>query len=268
MLMSPEKEPKVDSKSQKQKIILGIIVLIVLGVAWQMLGGKSGGDATITPSPTAPGTRAMGAAPGMNQTPGASTQQVQAQPQEVQTPKTAPIQANVELLRLQQQTQADYIASINKLQMLKLQREIDETKTAIATAELNRMTAEKNIADLITSKENLNGGGEMGPIGGSPAGPMGGSGNPLSNFGAPATTTTTMVIAPHQKEIPLTTYDLMSVAYQGHGWNAILGNGKDFKTVSVGDQLEDGSVVTSITRQGVTLKRDNKSRTLTMQTSL
>lgn len=274
--MSPEKEPKA-SKSSKQKIILGIIVLIVLGVAWQMLGLKGGSESTITPSPTAPGAKPMtGASPsgGMAaNTPGMQGQTA-AQTQELATPKASSIPVNMELLKLQQQTQADYLASINKLQMLKIQREIDETKTAIANAELNRMTAEKNIADLITSKEGMGGGGEMGPIGagGSPTGPTGGF-NPL---GMPQTTTTTTTTPATvgipanrmPKEAPLTTYSLMSVAYQGNRWNAVIGEGKIYKTVTVGDTLDDGSVVTSINRQEVILKRDNKPRTLTLETSL
>jgi hypothetical protein len=265
--MAPEKSLK-DAGNQKQKVMIAIVVIVVLIVIWQVMGMKSGGGATapaITATPGGAANNGMktpGSPSGMSAAGGGAMGQMGAQAaapmlstSELSQPRPMPVQTNTEILKLQQQTQADYIASINKLQMLKIQREIDETKTAIATAELNRMTAEKSIADLITSKENMPGNIDM---------------PPQIN---PTTVSTTTVVAPAPMPVmpqqpQLIPYTVSSVSFEGRKWTAILTNAGKTNTVVVGDVLEDGSIVTGITRNSVTLKRDTKVRTLTISSSI
>jgi type IV pilus biogenesis protein PilP len=239
--------------------MIGVIILVLGVVAWQLFGGSGGGSSTPTPTPTPTGKmNASGAGPSMAGG-GMGMQTPQAvPPPEMTQPKPAIVPVNTEILKMQQQTQADYLASVSKLQMLKIQKEIDETKTAIANAELSRMTAEKSIADLITSKES-SGGSDMGPIGGMPSSPFGSP--------PPASTTTTTpqanpIVVQAVPQIPMVKYNVLSVAYLGHKWTAVLGLDGKTMTVNVGDTLDDGSMVLSISRNKVLLKRDNKSRAL------
>jgi type IV pilus biogenesis protein PilP len=201
--MSPEK-PSKNAGNQKQKIMIGVIIVVMAFVGWQLFG-SSGGS-----------------------------------------------------------------ASVNKLYMLKIQRDIDETKTAIANAELSRMTAEKSIADLITSKEN-SGSSDMGPIGGMPSSPFG---NPPPASGPSSSNSSTSpasimggapppsIVVQAVPQIALVPYKVLSVAFQGHKWSAVLGLEGKTMTVTVGDLLEDGSTVASIARNKVILKRDNKNRAI------
>ncbi|MES2218921.1 MAG: hypothetical protein V4501_10985 [Pseudomonadota bacterium] len=258
--MSPEK-PTKNAAAQKQKIMIGIIVVVMLVVAWQLFGGGGGSAPAPTPTPTVANKPMTGSpGPSMAGGTGMPAPQVTAAPEMTQ-PKPAIIPVNAEILKLQQQTQADYLASVNKLQMLKMQREIDEAKTAIANAELSRMTAEKSIADLITSKESGGNSADMGPIGGMPSSPFG---NPPQATTTTTTTTNPSIVVQAVPQIPVVPYNVLSVAYQGHKWSAVLGLDGKTMTVNVGDLLEDGSTVTSISRNKVTLKRDNKSRTLSV----
>jgi hypothetical protein len=265
--MSPEK-PTKNAGNQKQKIMIGVIIVVLAFVAWQLFGSSGGGGSAPPPQPTAANKSA--GAPMNSGMP--SAQNGAAPPPEMTQPKPAVVPVNNEILKLQQQTQADYLASVNKLQMLEIQRRIDETKTAIANAELSRMTAEKSIADLITSKEN-SGGGDMGPIGGMPSSPFGNppSSSPPVNTSTTVTTSIVPASAPPPSivvqavpQIPVVAYKALSVAYQGHKWSAVLGLDNKTMTVSVGDLLEDGSTVASISRNKVVLRRDNKNRAISV----
>ena len=272
--MSPEK-PTKNTNAQKQKIMIVAIVVIVGAMGWLMFGGggSSSGDVS---SPTAGSNMAMNNGSkslpnnsnmgGMNNT----TANTNAPAPEMMTPKPAMLSINSEILKVQQQSQADYLQSVTKLQMLKIQREIDETKTAIAAAELSRMTAEKSIADLITSKEG-SGGGDMGPIGGQPSSPYGspppfvsqsnnsGGGNGNSNGATSAAVASPVsMLLPQEPIIP---YALLSVVYNGK-WRAVLSNNGKKISVKVGDVLEDGSTVSTITKNGLVLARDKKQRAL------
>ena len=264
--MSPEK-PNKNAGNQKQKVMIGIIVVIFLGLAWVMFGGGgSGSTPAPTPNPVAAnGPKPMSGGPQMSAPNGMPIAMTPAAAPEMSQPKPAILPVNNEILRLQQQTQADYLQSVNKLQMLKIQQSIDETKTAIATAELSRMTAEKSIADLITSKESSGGGGDMGPIGGSPSSPYG-SPPPFVSNTAPSNPVASVPSAPSMvpsvPQVPMTPYTVLSVAYNGHRWSAVLAAMNKTMNVRIGDTLEDGSVVTSISRNEVTLRRENKSRSI------
>ena len=59
-------------------------------------------------------------------------------------------QREMELLAQQKQIEAKYIAALNELQALRLEREIAETNKAIIDAKLGTITAQKNIIDLIS----------------------------------------------------------------------------------------------------------------------
>jgi hypothetical protein len=211
--MSPEKQTK-DAGSQKQKIMIVAIIVVVLFVAWQVLGLRGGGNnnAAITPSspsaPNAMGPKPMTAANGSSQmAPGISTPP----PAPAPTP-TAPQQvtlpaASTELGNSQSQAQTEYVNALNRLQLLKVKREIDETETAIATAELNRMTAEKSIADMILAKQQAAAAAqEVAPV-------------PPPSTVAPTNAPPPPIMQPRQPEVA---YTLQSVSYEGSKWSAVI----------------------------------------------
>jgi hypothetical protein len=260
--------------NKKQKIMIAVIVVIVLVILWQVLGGSGSGEST--PAPVAKGKQGGVPAMGANKPDGSGAMMSSGGAQPQQAPSTdntlrqAPVPINAELMKLQQQTQVDYIASVNKLEMLKIQRDIDETKTAIANAELSRMTAEKSIADLITSREN-SGGGDMGPIGGQPNSPFGNPPPPDVKTGSPTGALPTSLPPVTRAAPPPVTYNVVSVTYQGHRWAAIIapeGKSTSMSTVHVGDTLDDGSVVVAISRDGIMVKHDNKMRKIMIASTI
>jgi hypothetical protein len=265
--MTPEKQTKDPKAAQKQKVIIGIIVVVVLIALWQLIDtGGSSSVPTIAPTPvaSAPGKPAVGSA---MQAPSAGASMAAAPMAMPNAPAPASseirqekISATSDLTKPQQQSQTEFISSLNKLQLLKLQREIDETKTAIATAELNRMTAEKSIADLITKQA----------IVAQPAVDQFSSNSSAAS--APAPVPAAVAAAPAAvMDFP---YTVMSVAYEGRRWTAVVSGipagatAPKLYTVSVGDILPlDGSTVVTIDKQGITVKKNTSSRMISLTSS-
>ena len=148
--------------------------------------------------------------------------------------------------KLQQETQLKYITALNELQMLKVQREIAETKQAITSSTLANATAEKSITDLLTIQQ-------------MPA--QNAYVPPPPQQVAPAASVTENVPKMVQSfnEVP---YAVVSLTYKNNKWNAVLSYQEKFFSVGVGDTLPpDNSVVTSIDRNGLTLTgRDKNTR--------
>jgi pyruvate/2-oxoglutarate dehydrogenase complex dihydrolipoamide acyltransferase (E2) component len=231
---------------------------------WMFMGGGSSDDGGANQAFNTPPTQAQApAAPGMPGAPApaaAGGANAPAAPASgMAQPKQATVSNSAELTKLQQ-TQNEYIAALNKLQMLKLQRDIDEAKTAIATAELNRMTAEKNIADLITGTHEAAPGNSM-PPGMPPMTAEQEAAMAGKSIPAPAPTP-----APQQNaELQ---YTVLSVAY-GRKWTAVLSAQGKLYNVGVGDTLPpDGSKVIEIDKQGVTIKKGTTTRVLSITSAM
>jgi hypothetical protein len=268
--MSPGNQDK--GKNLKQKITIGIVVVVLGFVAWQAIGMFGGGGSSPAPAPTNVPNKSMSAnpqQPANNGSPAPVQQAAQGAPAAAptsgdNTPKQAPVLANAELLQLQQETQAKYIAALNELEMLKVQKSIAETKQAITTSTLATATAEKNITDLLTTQvsqmpSNNSLSNQYSPFASSGgAGDSGASPSPSAN-GAPAAPVPIKIIQPE------TQYFLQSVAYKSEKWSAVLMNGKNVFIVEVGDTLPpDGSIVTGIDKNAVTLSKDKVSRHIQM----
>jgi type IV pilus biogenesis protein PilP len=256
--MSPENQNKAGDTKKKITIVLVVVILGFVG--WQAMGLIGGGS---SPAPAPTPTKTMS-----NVKPSTSNGAPAGQPAmpapvaSDNTPKQAPVQANAELLKLQQETQAKYIAALNELEMLKLQKSIAETKQAITSSTLATATAEKSITDLLTAQVSQ----------------MPTSNNNLSNqyspFAAntPAQDSTSLgpngqngqaqpMPMPAKPNMPETQYVLQSVAYKSEKWTAAISVGKDVYNVVVGDTLPtDGSVVTGIDKNSVTLLKDKVTR--------
>jgi hypothetical protein len=278
--MTPENQTKDPAAAKKQKIIIVVIVAIVLLVLWQVLGIGGGESSTPAPSPVASAPAKPGA-PG-NAMQASASAPAMAMPAPAAAPdntlKQEKISVTSAVSTQQQQSQTEYVASLSKLQMLKLQREIDETKMAIATAELNRMTAEKNIADLITSKADVGTEGSLNgpssipmpptiiaPQSAAPANPVS-QGAPNGSTGGSSNNSNNNNNSNIVAELP---YTLLSVAYEGRKWAAVLSSSGKMFNVNVGDTLPlDSSMVVAIDKQSVTLKLKNKTRTLNISSTM
>jgi hypothetical protein len=242
--MPPEKPKRRDPK---QTVTLIAVVIVVLIVAWQVYGliaPEGGGSA---PAPAAsPTAAARGGAP-------TATAAGASPPPEMLQPKQAPVQVNTELLRLQQETEGKYIAALNELEMLKVQRQIAETKESITSATLATATAEKSITDLLTVQQM----------------PMANGSSYTSTAIAPASatpaSTTSTSTAPTPPPVPRTIaapeapYVLQSVSFKDQRWNAVLSLQDKMYSVTIGDTLApDESTVGSIDRNSVVLLDKNK----------
>lgn len=292
--MSPENQMQIGKfkTNPKQLATIGIMIVVVLIIIWQLMGLFGGGSSTTTvpAAPTKPaatskmnsmttaspnGAAPSATSPSPNTMPPTTPSMTPSPAEEVAapsdgTPKPAPVDsANATLLKLQKQTEEKYLAALNDLQMLKVQQAIAETNQAIATAKLTTVTAEKNITDLLTKPaENPYGAGQA-PASAAPS--MAGAPLPgmapatpsaLPSAGNPAVKVTAASVVP---DAP---YQVLSVSEQNGKWTAVLGlSGKMF-SISVGDSLPDQSVVIGINRQGVILEKDKKSRKVSMASML
>lgn len=225
------------NNKSRQKII--IIVLVVVGgfLAWQVFGMFGGGTSKEETKTEA------------NQPP---------PPPPMPTPKAAELpkapapmtQREMELMQLQQETEAKYLAAINELQMLRIQRDIAQTNKDIASAKLDTVTAQKNIVTLLTPDTNTNYSQRLTNPEQAAAPTPDNTGN--ANPNAP--------IAPAG-----VTYTVISVTeIQGH-WGAVVGVQGKLYSVHVGDVLPaDNSKVVSIDKSGVVLEKDGTKKTVSL----
>jgi type IV pilus biogenesis protein PilP len=150
----------------------------------------------------------------------------------------------MELMQLQQETEAKYVAALNELQMLKVQRDIAQTNKDIASAKLDTVSAEKNIVTLLTPETNNNYASRLtNPTQGVPTGP--GNGPPIP--------------------IVETAYTVISVTEIQGQWAAVIGAGGKLYNVHIGDVIpDDNSKVISINRGGVVLQKGETKRTVSL----
>ncbi len=248
----------------KQKITIAVIVVVVLIVIWQVVGilGGSSKQAAVAPaakpmSATSPNSASpQSGSPNMAMNPMMSPNNmpVPAAPQAPQNSQSsAPaVQVNPALLKLQQETEAKYIEAVNELQILKIRREIAETKQAISKSTLDTMTSEHKMSDLLVKPPAPGREDYANSLGGPNAGP---------NGMMVATTTTTTTTEP--------AYVLLSVSKQSQRWSAVLGNAGKLYSVTIGDTIPtDGSVVVSIDTDGVVLEKDGKKRRIAISSTI
>jgi type IV pilus biogenesis protein PilP len=174
-------------------------------------------------------------------------------PQPAQLPQVAkaPLSDREQaLMALQQETQAKYLAALNELQMLKVQKDIAETNKAIVTAKLDTVTAQKNMVDLLEPSKPVATQADY-------------SQNLVNPTGASAGVTPGGAAA---SSAPVDTYTVISVSHLQGRWNAVMGYQGKLMNVFVGDVLPaDGSQVTNIDKTGVTLKlKDGDTKKISM----
>lgn len=245
--MRSDKPQLTSLSTTRQKVTAGVFVIILLLVLWQVFGMFRGGSKTtaVTQTTTTAQSGKMSLGGPTHSTP-QSTELIKA-------PSPQMTQREMQLMQLQQETEAKYVAAMNELQMLKVSREIAETNQAIASAKLATVTAEKSIMNLlsVTVPEVSQGTYAKGLVG------------PVSS-GTPVTKTPPLlpVAQPQQPQVP---YSVISVTQLQSRWGAVLGAQGNLYNVSVGDILPpDGSKVISINKSGVTLQKDGTTRRISL----
>jgi hypothetical protein len=272
--MNSENQPKnrLDSMPTKQKVMIVVTVIVVLIVIWQVMGlfGNSSSvpPTTFAPAPTtnmaanAPGAGGMTPA-SQNVPPGAApiAQSVSTPQSAVMiAPREAPI-SKTPTQEEQDKVEKRYLKQLNDLEQLKIERQIEETNQAIATAKLATVTAEKSTAELLTKPavilpDSAYANQLVSPTRSGASVPEG----PPNEQIPPA---------PLEQIAPEVTYNVISVSMQFNKWTAVIGAQGKLYNVSVGDTLPlDGSIVSSINKNGVTLRKDNRTRKISMTTAI
>jgi len=255
---------KLSSMSSRQKITAIVLVVVLIFVGWELIdlfgGGKSETPVATTPTPAAqkqPGQMTVNGptgAPPARPSPQNPAMAAAQGPSEQPLLRETTVSVDSQILELQKKSEQIYVDQINQLQMLKLQREIAETNQAIASARLATVTAEKNVSDLLTRPSTPPTSQTQAYLASTSTGEMA---IPLPQTGQ---------IPPAPIEVP---YVVISVSMQLGRWNAVVGyQGKMFN-VSIGDVLPlDGSVVVSISKNGVMLVKNGKRRRVGILSSL
>lgn len=232
----------------KNKVTYGVVVIAVAVLGWfsyGMIFGESGEavpERMTKPNPDIP-------------KPAALNQMQSAQPvqQMKQQASAAPMtEREMQLMQMQQETQARYLAALNELQMLKVQKDIAETSKDISKAKLDMITAQKDTVDLLSPAK---------PVAGPDAYAKGldqAAFQHAADMAKAAKSNT--VTAPDTAE-----YTVISVSRLRGEWTAVIGAGGTLYNVRSGDVLAmDGSVVVAINRNGVMIEKDGKRTKLSM----
>lgn len=159
-----------------------------------------------------------------------------------------------QLLALQQQTEAKYIAAMNELQMLRVEKEIAVTNKEISAAKLDTIAAQKGIVELLAPPVKSEAETQ--------ASYAKGLEQPGSTQQPVISQTTTQQTA---QQAPEESYTVVSVSRLQGKWQAVLGAGGRLYHVSVGDVLgAAGTVVIAIDQSGVLLETNGKQRKVSM----
>src|SRR5579883_2504935 len=237
---------KLSGMTGRQKVTAAVFVVVVIIIIWQIKGLFSGGgtSATIPPAPQGPTTAMAPKPPGT-----AGVPQPAAMPPAAPAskPEAAAMSAReAELMKMQQETEAKYLAALNELQMLKVSKEIAETNQAIMKAKLDTVASEKSIMQLLapSTPQTPPQAYAQGLANGAPAAP-------------PSTATTVTSAEP--------SYTVISVTQLQYKWSAVLGYQGNLYSVSVGDVLpSDGSKVVSIDKSGVMLEKNGEKKKISL----
>lgn len=246
--MTMDKRQVLSGMTTRQKVTAVALILVVAFLVWQVFGMFRGTTTTTKTAAPANTTTAAGGAHGPNQPPMVVPQQAQL----IKPEPAPPTPREMELMKLQQETQAKYIAALNELQMLKVSREIAETNQAIVTAKLATVTAEKGIVDLLTAPAQPS----------TPAAYAQGLVNPT----ATAPITPTENAPPSSIQPPAeANYTVVSVSQLQYRWSAVLGYQGNLYNVMVGDVLPaDGSKVLTIDKSGVLLEKNGVKKKVSL----
>ncbi len=253
----------LSNMNSRQKLIAGVVVLVVIVLVWQLysiLGQGSGERTASKPAMAAsppPPQQAAQSQPAMIAQPAPAPKV----PQQAELPKPtvesmSPLE--VELMRLQQETQAKYLAALNQLQMLKIERDIAENNRAIMSARLSTVKDQKSIVDMLAPPQAV--ATSHSSYAQDLVGDINHSGKPSTTLSAAETMQRST-----QQENSDVKYVVISVSQLQNRWSAVLGYQGNLYNISVGDVLpSDGSKVISISSSGVVLDKDGEKKKISL----
>lgn len=268
MALENKMKEKMAQTTSRQKVIIAVMVVVVLIIIWQIVGLMGNGSSSSAPS-IQPTSKMDASKPGEQDMKNTSAEAAPSADQ-IKKPSSgsqvddslrqASIVNDPQFNRLQRMTEEKYVGKLNELEELRIQRQIAETNQAITAAKLATVSAEKDISDLLTKP--------------SPGSAMYSNQTvktsvdvtPPSAGEPPSEASKVVPIASPQEVVP---YKLMSVSMLLNKWTAIVSLQNTMFSVSVGDVLPpDGSVVTNINKNSVTLRKDGKSRKVSITASI
>lgn len=244
----------------KQKII-GLLVVILIGlIVWQVfeLFFKENNSPAI-PKPIANqsikttnlSSSTVSKNPANNTPPNANVPSPASVPVLVSAQTDVQPDASEAIIQAQEENQVAYLDLINKLQNLKIQKEIAETSQAIAVAKLATATAEKNMSGLIIeSSQDIS---------------INYANKPTTGKETNATTISSLNAPP----IPENNYAVLSVSKELGHWQAVISDQGKLYTVSVGDKIPGTQIVVNeISINGVVLFDGKKKQAIRIVTSI
>ncbi len=249
---------KLMQMTSRQKIIIGVMAVVVLIIIWQIYG-LFGGESVPPPPPVKPIAKMNAEKPTQPGQPAASTEVMPKPPGPPELKQATSIVNDPQFNQMQRITEEKFVGKLNELEELRIQRQIAETNQAIAAAKLATVTAEKDISDLLTR-----------PAPGSAAfAPK--TSLDITPGGAPpgVVTETTTPKPPTPPPVEFAPYKLISVSMLFNRWAAIMTLQDATFSVGVGDVLPpDGSTVVNINKNSITLKKDGKVRKVNITASI
>lgn len=214
----------------RTKVTIGVMVIVVVVLIWQISGLFNGS----APKPKTVTTRVNG----IPTQPGSAPSPQMVTPKVVNVMPQGPSPQEAELLRLQQESQTKYLQAINELQYLRVAKEIATTTRDISSAKLTQVLAEKKIVDTLM------------PV------------SPPPTVDVNKTIPITMQTTIDQQEV---SYTVVSISQLQNEWTAVLNYKGNLYNIHVGDVLPpDGSTVSLIRKNGVTLEKDGVKKKLTL----
>lgn len=223
-----DKMQALSNMNTRQKVMAGVLVLVILVILWVLFGGGS------STTSKAPAVAANKTAAG---TPGSMAPNI---PKPAAVPQTVPMsEREAQLMQLQQETQAKYLEAINELQVLKVTKDIAVANKEISTAVLARVAAEKKIVDML-----------------APPTPIESTANKVITAPVPVQTGLSSLDV---------NYTVVSVSQLQYRWGAVVAYKNNLYNVHVGDVLPpDGSTVTAISKDGVMLDKDGVKKKVSL----
>lgn len=255
--MAQDNKLQADGSSKQKLIAIGFIAVVIF-LGWQLMGLFGGNGAEPPPPPpnvpataasqpqspaTPPGAIAQEGAP-------APAPAAPLPPQRQNVNVSEIMAADSELFKQQEETQKKYLEALNTLQILKVERETQEVKQAIAASKLATVTAEKNMTDVLTQPAlpQVPVSVYADKLAGGPQGLDNPAGGPQGK--------------PPTAAVPEVSYLLLSVSMQFNKWHAVLGYQGKLYDVALGDTLPpDGSIVGAINKDSVVLLDKNGKKT-------
>ncbi len=230
------------SRNSRKKVTTAVVLLVVFLIVWQIgsMFGRAAGSST---------TPGASVAVAQDATPASAPP-----PPPPKTATVAPIipmtDREAALVTMQQETQVRYLQAVNELQLLKVARDIAMTNKDISSANLDRVTSDKKVIDLLSE-----------PF------------IPSGNVTTVKTTQTTGAASPpppppggiEGSGLSEANYTVLSISQVQYRWGAVLSLRGALLNVHVGDVLPaDGSMVVAISKDSVTLQKNGVRKKISM----